>query len=72
MKDYYIVGDTKDFGTCLIYTCGKNREHAEKVLDRMLNNPSEQDKEELMAHTNIRIKEEDSDKCWWNDPFLAN
>jgi len=72
MKDYFIVGDTKRYGTCLIYTCGKSREVAEKVLDRMLNNPNEQDKKELKAHTNIRINEEESENCWWNDPFLAN
>lgn len=64
--EYIIVGDTKEFKGCLIYTCGASKEHAEEVLHRMLNNPNEQDKKELEEHTNVRIAEEKDEDCWWN------
>lgn len=44
MKEYIIVGDTKDYKDCLIYRCGNNQEYAERVLDRLLNNPNDNDK----------------------------
>lgn len=72
MTEYIIVGDTKKYGTCLIYTCGANKAHAEKVLERMLTNPTEQDKEELKSHTNLRVEPVPEKDQWWNDPFLAN
>lgn len=70
--EYTIIGDTKKYGPCLIYVCGKKRETAERVLDRMLNNPTEQDKAELKVHTNIRINEVEEKKAWWNNSFLCN
>ena len=72
MAEYTIVGDTEKYGTCLIYACGTNREHTEKVLDRMLNNPDANDVLVMKGHTNIRINEVEEKKAWWNDPFLAN
>lgn len=70
--EYTIIGDTKKYGPCLIYVCGKNRETAEKTLDRMLNNPNEHDRMSMKGVTNIRINEVEEKKAWWNDPFLAN
>jgi hypothetical protein len=67
MKEYIIVGDTKDYNGCLIYRCGDNRENAEKVFDRLLNNPNNNDKFVSKGHFNIRIEETNSSDCWWND-----
>ena len=67
MKEYIIVGDTKDYSGCLIYRCGNNRENAERVLNRLLNNPNDNDKFVSKGHSNIRIEEVDSSECWWND-----
>lgn len=67
MKEYLIVGDTKNHNDCLIYRCGNNREYAERVLDRMLNNPNDNDKFASKGHFNIRLKEVDNSECWWND-----
>lgn len=64
--DYIIKGDTKEFKDCLIYITGKTYENPEKILDRMLNNPTENDKRLIKGHENFRIgfvKEKD---CWWN------
>ena len=69
--EYIIVGDTKDYKDCLIYTCG-TFERAKEVLQKMFADPTEQDKEEMKKHTNIHIKEVNSNEFWWNDPFLAN
>ena len=72
MKEYTIIGDTEKYGPCLIYVCGRNKAHAEKVLKQMLENPSENDKVVMRGHTNIRINEVDSKSVWWNDPVLRN
>ena len=66
-KEYLIVGDTKYHKDCLIYRCGNNREDAEKVLNRLLNSPNDDDKFVSEGHFNIRLKEVDSSECWWND-----
>ena len=67
MKEYLIVGDTKNHKDCLIYRCGNNQEYAERVLDRLLNNPNDDDKFASKGHFNIRLKEVNSSECWWND-----
>jgi hypothetical protein len=67
MKEYLIVGDTKNHKDCLIYRCGNSREDAEKVFDRLLNNPNNNDKFVSKGHFNIRIEETNSSDCWWND-----
>ena len=64
--EYIIVGDTDNYKDCLIYTCGVNKETAEKCLQRMLNNPDEQDSKILKTHSNIRIKSVKREDCWWN------
>lgn len=66
--EYLIIGDTKNYKNCLIYRCGNNRENAERVLDRLLNNPNDNDKFVSKGHFNIRIEEvDDSSECWWSD-----
>lgn len=64
MGDYVIVGDTKTYNDCLVYVCG-SADVAEKTLDRMLNNPTEYDKELLKKHTNLRIDFVSEKNCWW-------
>ena len=71
MSEYIIVGDTDEFKDCLIYTCG-TKKRAEEVLERMMNNPDEEDNRMIQKHHNIRIEEVPDNECWWNDPFLAN
>ena len=66
MTEYMIVGDTKDHNDCLIYICGSNKNHAEDVLQRILNNPSENDLRVSKGHTNLRIGEVESEDAWWN------
>ena len=63
---WIIIGDTKDNKDCLIYVCG-SKENAEKVIERMLNNPDENDKRTMKNHFNLRIKETKPKEEWWND-----
>lgn len=70
MTEYIIVGDTKKYKDCLVYTCGRSRENAERVLAEILANPKAD--ATLSRHTNFRIKEVEEKDQWWNDPFLAN
>ena len=76
MTQYTIVGDAEIYGkktTCLCCVCGGDREHAEEVLEKMLTNPTKNDIYLMRNLTNLRIHEETkAEKCWWNDPFLAN
>ena len=65
-KEYKIVGDTEEYGTCMIYVCKGSREHAENVLNRILNNPNWSDLQALKTHKNIRIKENENEEGWWN------
>lgn len=52
--------------------CRGDRNFAEKILQRMLNNPTQNDKRCMEGHINLRIKEVEEKDCWWNDPFLVN
>lgn len=74
MKDfeYIIVGDVSDGRTCLVSPVGTDLGWAEKVLDRMLNNPTFNDEQLTKGHTNLRIDKLAKEKCWWNDPFLMS
>ena len=65
MGDYVIVGDTEMFEDCLI-CIGGTYEDAEKTLNRMLNNPNENDKRLMAGHTNLRIKLAEEKDCWWH------
>jgi len=70
--EYVIMGDTERFNDCLVAVCGSDKDHAMKVLNRMINNPTENDKLLIKGHHNLRVQEVNSGECWWNDPFLAN
>lgn len=72
MNEYIIVGDTQNYTDCLVYVCGTNKDHAEKVLRRIKENPTDNDKAVIKGHINLRVKEVAAKDCWWNDPFLAN
>lgn len=72
MNEYIIIGDTIAYTGCLVCVCGTDKNHAEKVLFRMKNAPTDNDKIITKGHTNLRIKEVAAKDCWWNDPFLAN
>ena len=65
MNDHVIVGDTEQYGRCLIYVCG-TLVHAEEVLHRMLTNPTENDKALMKDHHNLRIEEVSAEDCWWH------
>ncbi len=76
MPEYVIVHDVKGtdkYNGCLLYVCGSSRENAERVLDRLLNNPDNQDLRNIeKGYINFRIEEVADKDCWWNDPFLCN
>lgn len=64
--EYIIKGDVEGLGECLVYVCGNSLEVAERNLERMLNNPNENDKRLIARHTNLGIKEVQKEDCWWN------
>ena len=64
---YIIAGDTEQYKGCLILSCGSDKEQAEATLERMLSDPTENDKKLMEGHTNIRIEETDKKDCWWED-----
>ena len=65
-NEYIIVGDVENLGTCLVRLCGTSRKWAEQVLDRMLNNPTEDDIKSMKGHINLRVEEVEPKDCWWN------
>lgn len=67
----YILSDGK-VHECLVTLCGRSKEAAEEILNRMQTNPTETDRKLIHDGTNLRIKEVESEKQWWNDPFLCN
>ena len=67
MSEYIIVGDTEKYKDCLVCPCGVSLDRAKGILDRMINNPTENDKALSEGHTNLRIKEVPEESCWWND-----
>ena len=64
--DYVIAGDTSMYEGCLVCIAGKTYEIAEKILNRMLNNPTENDKKLMSGHTNFRIEFVEESDCWWH------
>ena len=66
MSEYIIVGDTEKYKDCLVCLCGTQPDRAKEILDRMINNPNENDKAISEGHTNLRIKEVEEKSCWWN------
>lgn len=69
---YTIVGDTENYGTCLVCVVNGDLSRAKKVLHRMINNPDRNDLVLIEGHTNLRINGVEDSKAWWNDPALAN
>lgn len=65
-NEYIIVGDVENLGTCLVCLCGTSRDWADKVLDRMLNNPTENDIKSMKGFTNLKVEEVPPEDCWWN------
>lgn len=63
--NYVITGDTS-LGRCLVMIVGPVYKNAEEVLDRMLNNPTENDKRIMNGHTDFKIKFVEEKDCWWN------
>lgn len=63
--EYIIVGDTEKYKACLVCLAGNTLEKAEQILERMLNNPTENDKRLMERHTNLHIKPVEDKDCWW-------
>lgn len=61
---YIIVGEHEKFGTCLISVINGDMELANKTLDRLVNNPTNDDLFLISGISNLRIKE---DEGWWNE-----
>ena len=71
MINYVIVGDTEKYKNCLVTVCRSDKkEFAEKRLEQMLTNPTENDLRLMKGHTNFRIMEAKEEEQWWNDKFL--
>lgn len=68
MVRYIIVGDTEKYRGCLVCTCGgKSKEDADKQLERMRKNPTENDKRIMEGHSNLRVEEVAQKDCWWDE-----
>ena len=63
--DWIIQGDTEEYKNCLIYVCGQNELGARNCLNRMLNTPTDKDKQVMETHNNLRIKLVKPEDCWW-------
>lgn len=61
---YIIVGDHEKYGACLASVIYGDMDYAKKVLDRMVNNPTENDLVLISGMTNLRIEEDDGER-WW-------
>lgn len=72
MTEYVIVGDTERFKDCLVTVVKGDMQRAEERLEQMLTAPTPNDKILIGNCKNLRIKESEPEKAWWNDPFLAN
>lgn len=66
MNEFIIIGDTDNTKDCLVCLCGKSFEGAKEILNRMLNNPTENDKKLMGTLYNFRIDKVVSEYCWWN------
>lgn len=64
--EYIIKGDTERYKDCLVLVCGTSKAHAENVLSRLLNNPTDNDMRLIKDHKNLRIEEVVDKDCWWN------
>ena len=66
MDEYIIQGLHSEYGWCLVYTCGRDLDYANRVLDRMLNNPTKDDIISMNGLSEFRIYKVDYKDCWWN------
>ena len=64
--EYIIVGDADGYKECLVYTCG-TKDNAERVLERIKNNPTDSDKHILKGYSNLKVKKVHKDSCWWRN-----
>ena len=65
---YIVKGDSEKFDDCLVFVIGHStKEYAQSVLDRIINNPTENDKRIIKGMKNLRIEEVDDQDCWWNE-----
>ena len=73
MKEWIIVGDTKDTKGCLI-KIGRScpLEQMEEELERMKTNPNKNDLALMHGCTNLRLVLTNEEDQWWNDPFLMS
>lgn len=65
MRDYIIVGDTDRYKDCLVCVCGLSEDVANKILHRMLNNPTDDDKRLIKGHKNLRVITTPKEENWW-------
>lgn len=66
-RNYVIVGDTEKYDDCLVCVAGSTYERAENVLNRMLNNPTKNDKLLMIGCKNLRIEFVENKDCWWDN-----
>ena len=64
--EYIIIGDTEKYKDCLVCICGCKKEFANEVLERMISNPTDNEKRLIAGHSNLRIAEVPKERCWWN------
>lgn len=68
--EYIITAEYDIFGKnerCLVARAGITLEHAEEVLYRMINNPTENDKRLIRNGKNLEVEFLEERYCWWND-----
>lgn len=63
--DWIIIGDTDKHKDCLVCVCAADEEGSRKILERMINNPTKEDKILTSEYTNLRLKYREYEDCWW-------
>lgn len=61
--EYFIEEYNETYGWCLFRVCKGNKEFAEKCLKK---------EQEQYPNKQLRLAEDESKNCWWNDQFLSN
>lgn len=64
--EYIIICDTNRYKDCLVCIAGNTLEKASEVLNRMLSNPTEDDKKIMSGCTNFRVSFVEEKDCWWH------
>ena len=69
MSGEYIITAEYDINgkpaRCLVACAGITLEHAEEALNRMVNNPTENDKRLIKTGKNLEIEYLEDKDCWW-------